>query len=189
MIHGRGSSAADILQLAPELGRTDLTYLAPEAPTGQWYPARFMEPIERNEPGITWGMQAIDDVMGLARAAGIDAARTVILGFSQGACLTLEYAARHAQRYGGIVGFSGGLIGPDDTPRNYSGTMDGTPVFLGCSDIDFHIPVQRVHATADVFERLGAAVTTRIYPGMGHTINEDEIVYVRTLLENIAAGN
>lgn len=187
MIHGRGASAADILQLAQEFRRPDLAFLAPEAPTGQWYPARFMEPIERNEPGITWGMQVIEEVLEHLQASGVDATKTVILGFSQGACLALEYAARHAQRYGGIVGFSGGMIGPDSTPRNYSGSMAETPVFLGCSDVDFHIPVQRVHDTASVFERLGATVTERIYPGMGHTINEDEIAYVQTLLQTISA--
>ena len=187
LIHGRGASARDILSLAQHFERDDLAYVAPEAPGGQWYPFRFMEPIARNEPGITRGMQAIDDVRGMLEQHGIGPARTVLLGFSQGACLALEYAARHAQRYGGVVGLSGGLIGPDGTARDYSGTLDGTPVFLGCSDVDPHIPVRRVHEAAAVFERLGARVTTRIYQGMPHIVNEDEIAHVKQLVAGLSA--
>lgn len=185
MIHGRGASPADILALARYFERDDLAYLAPEAPGGQWYPYRFMEPIARNEPGITLGLQAIDDVRNTLLQTGIGAERTVVLGFSQGACLALEYAARHAQRFGGIVGLSGGLIGPDGTPRDYPGSMEGTPVFLGCSDIDPHIPLHRVQETAQVFERLGARVTLQIYPRMAHTVNDDEIEHVKRLLREL----
>jgi predicted esterase len=119
-------------------------------------------------------------------AAGIPASRVVLLGFSQGACLALEFAARHARRYGGVVGLSGGLIGPDGTPRDYEGAFDGAPVFLGCSDMDPHVPVERVHETADVFQRMGAQVTKRIYPGMGHTVNADEIAAVREIVDAVA---
>lgn len=185
LIHGRGGSAQDILSLAQHFERDDLLYLAPEAPDGQWYPFRFMEPLERNEPGITRGMQTIDDARALLEQHGIGAEQTVILGFSQGACLALEYAARHARRYGGIVGLSGGLIGPDGTPRNYAGSLEDTPVFLGCSDIDAHIPVHRVHEAEEVLARIGADVTKRIYRGMSHTVNEDEIEHVRQLLASV----
>jgi predicted esterase len=185
MIHGRGASPHDILSLAGLLGQTDLAYLAPAAPTGQWYPYRFTEPIARNEPGITQGMQAIDKLRDILAQAGIDADRTVLLGFSQGACLALEYAARHAQRFGGVVGLSGALIGPAATPRDYAGSLDGTPVFLGCSDVDPHIPLDRVREAAAVLERLGGEVTTRIYPGMPHTVNDDEIEHVRQLFAKL----
>ena len=188
MIHGRGESLEDILSLASTFGRTDLAYLAPGAPGGSWYPFRFMEPLARNEPGISRGMQAIDDARKMLEQAGIGAEQTVLLGFSQGACLALEYAARHAQRFGGVVGLSGGLIGPDDTPRDYPGTLDGTPVFLGCSDVDFHIPLHRVHEAAEVLQRLGADVTTCIYPGMGHTVNDDEIQHVVKILMGLKRG-
>ena len=188
MIHGRGASPADILALAHYVERDDLAYLAPEAPGGQWYPYRFMEPIARNEPGITLGMQAIDDVRNMLMQAGIGAERTVVLGFSQGACLALEYASRHAQRFGGVVGLSGGLIGPDGTPRDYPGSMEGTPVFLGCSDIDPHIPLHRVQETAEVFERLGAWVTLQIYPRMAHMVNDDEIEHIKRLLRELPAA-
>ena len=189
LIHGRGSSAADILSLAAYFERDDLLYLAPEAPSSQWYPLPFMSPIERNEPGITNGMLAIDDTLALLAEHGITAERTVLLGFSQGACLATEYAARHARRYGGVVGLSGGLIGPDGTPRTYAGSCDGSPVFLGCSDVDAHIPLRRVHETRDVFIRLGADVTERIYPGMPHTVNDDEIAFVNQLLETLSESS
>ena len=185
MIHGRGATPADILSLAEYFERDDLVYLAPEAPGRQWYPHRFMEPIESNEPGITLGMQAIEDIRERLAGRGIGGERTVLLGFSQGACLALEYAARHAGRFGGVVGLSGGLIGPPGTPRDYQGSMADTPVLLGCSDIDPHIPVQRVHESAEVFTRLGARVTLRIYPAMGHTVNDEELRLVNQILAEI----
>jgi predicted esterase len=185
LIHGRGSSASDILALAPHFGRDDLLYLAPEAPSGQWYPLPFTAPLERNEPGISNGMLAIDDAFALLDDHGFGPERTVLLGFSQGACLALEYAARHARRYGGVAGLSGGLIGPDGTPRTYPGSLEGTPVFLGCSDVDAHIALHRVHEARDVFERLGAAVTERIYPGMAHTIDADELAFVQQMLAGL----
>jgi predicted esterase len=186
LIHGRGSSTSDILSLTSYFECDDLLYLAPEAPSSQWYPLPFMAPMASNEPGINNGMLAIDDCFALLAEHGLEAAQTVLLGFSQGACLALEYAARHARRYGGVVGLSGGLIGPRGTARDYGGTLDGTPVFLGCSDVDAHIPLDRVHETRDVFEGLGADVTERIYPGMPHTINEDEIEFVKHILVGLA---
>lgn len=189
MVHGRGASPESILTLVPPLNRPDFAYLAPGAAGGAWYPNGFMSPIPSNEPGITSGMRAIDDVLAIVRASGIPPERTVLLGFSQGACLTLEYAARNARRYGGVATLSGGLIGPDDTPRDYAGSLDGTPVFLGCSDVDFHIPKERVELSAQVIGGLGGDVTLRLYPGMGHLVNEDEITHVQAILDGILAGS
>jgi predicted esterase len=185
LVHGRGATAESILTLVPLLERPDLAYLAPQAAGNTWYPYGFMSPMARNEPGISSGLAAIRHVLDRFEAAGIPAERTVLLGFSQGACLALEFAARNAHRYGGVVALSGGLIGPDGTPREYPGGMEGTPVFLGCSDVDPHIPAERVEHSAGVMRRLGAAVTLRLYAGMGHTVNEDEVARVRTLLEAV----
>lgn len=187
MVHGRGASPESILSLVPALRRPEFAYLAPEASGGTWYPNSFLAPIPSNEPGITSGMQAIRDVLDIVQAEGIPLERVVLLGFSQGACLSLEYAARNARRYGGVATLSGGLIGPDGTPRDYAGTMDGTPIFLGCSDVDFHIPKERVEESARVMEGLGADVTMRLYPGMGHLVNEDEIAHVQAILDAVAA--
>jgi phospholipase/carboxylesterase len=185
MMHGRGASADSILSLAHEFDAEGFAYLAPQAANNTWYPYRFIEPIERNEPWLSSALQVIDDLITRVSVGGIPAERIVLLGFSQGACLTLEYAARHPQRYGGIVGLSGGLIGPDDTLRNYSGSLAGTPIFIGCSDIDFHIPLDRVHEAAQVLQQLGGDVTERIYPGLDHTINQDEIDFVNGLLQEV----
>src|SRR5688500_6440612 len=182
MVHGRGASAEDILTLSQAFGTSDVAYLAPQAANGTWYPYGFMSPMGRNEPGISSGMRTIARVREKLSAAGIPAERTFLLGFSQGACLATEYVARNAGRYGGVAGLSGGLIGPDGTPRDYDGSLDGTPVFLGCSDVDGHIPAERVRETADVLRRLGGEVTMRLYPGMGHSINADEIAAVKQML-------
>jgi phospholipase/carboxylesterase len=182
MIHGRGASAESILTLAPALEEEGVAFVAPQAAGGTWYPYGFMSPMERNEPGITSAMHAIGRTLALVADAGIPRARTLLLGFSQGACLATEFAARYAERYAGVAGLSGGLIGPDGTPRNYAGSLDDTPVFLGCSDVDFHIPAERVRETAEVLRRLGGDVTMRLYEGMGHTVNEDEIAHVRAIL-------
>jgi predicted esterase len=188
MIHGRGATAESILTLVPAIDTPGFAYLAPQAFGNTWYPNSFLSPIPSNEPGISSGLAAIEDLMERIQKAEIPPERTMLLGFSQGACLSLEYAARHARRYGGIAGLSGGLIGPDDTPRNYPGAFDGTPVFLGCSDIDSHIPAERVRETSAVFERMGAIVTMLLYPGMGHTVNDDEVARVRTMMSAVVAG-
>lgn len=185
MVHGRGASAASILTLAPALARPEWAYLAPEASGNAWYPNSFLAPIPSNEPGITSGLQAIRDVLERLEAAGVPTERTVLLGFSQGACLALEYSARHARRYGGVAALSGGLIGPDGTPRDYAGSLAGTPVFLGCSDVDFHIPKERVELSAQVIGRLGGEVTMRLYPGMGHLVNDDEIAHVQAIMDGV----
>lgn len=182
LIHGRGASARDILTLAPEIGLDDLAYLAPQAAGNTWYPYPFMTPMEQNEPYLSSALARVGEVLAQVAAAGVPPERTALLGFSQGACLTTEYVARHAGRYGAVVGLSGGLIGPPGTPREYPGTLDGTPVFLGCSDVDFHIPKERVIETGQVFERLGAQVDLRLYPNLGHEVNQDEIEAVRALL-------
>lgn len=192
LIHGRGASAQDILSLTGEFAQPDgsppdgVAFLAPQAAGNTWYPYRFMEPIGRNEPWLSSALAQVGALLDATERAGIPLEKTILLGFSQGACLTLEYAARNARRYGGVIALSGGLIGPDDTPRDYPGSLDGTPVFLGCSDVDFHIPVERVHASADIMQRLGGDVTKRIYPGMDHTVNEDEMTFVAELLVRVA---
>lgn len=188
MVHGRGASARDILSLTQELPRDGFCFLAPEAANATWYPYRFMEPMERNEPWLSSALNLVDTLVQRALAANIPHEKIMLLGFSQGACLATEYAARHAQKYGGIVGLSGGLIGPDGTPRDYDGSFDHTPVFLGCSDVDFHIPKERVMETRDVLQRLGADVTMRLYPNMDHTVNEDELAFVGGMMENLVAG-
>lgn len=185
MVHGRGASAESILQLAAVLDQPGFAYLAPQAARSTWYPNSFLQPIESNEPWLTSALHVIDGVLGMVRDAGIVPERTMLLGFSQGACLSLEYVARNARRYGGVAGLSGGLIGPDGTSRDYPGSLDGTPVFLGCSDVDFHIPVERVHHTTEVLRKLGADVTERIYPGMGHEINHDEIRVVQQMMARV----
>lgn len=182
MIHGRGASARDILALAGEFAAADVAYFAPQAAGSTWYPNRFIMPVESNEPWLTSALASVARLVADVQAAGIPAQRTAILGFSQGACLALEFAARHPQRFGGVIGFSGGLIENGDRPRAYAGDMAGTPVFLGCSDVDPHIPVERVRRTEQIFAGLGAAVTTRVYPGMGHTVNGDEVAWVDALL-------
>jgi predicted esterase len=144
-----------------------------------------MEPIASNEPWFSSALAAVEDILTQVAGAGIAPERTILLGFSQGACLVTEFAARNAKRYGGIVGLSGGLFGPEGTPRNYPGSLDGTPVFLGCDTADFHIPKARVDETAQVLERMGAVVTERLYPGMGHTVNADEIAFVRRMMEAV----
>ena len=185
MIHGRGATAESILSLANEFDADDFAYLAPQAADNTWYPYRFLEPIERNEPWLSSALQVIDDLSAHVIASSIPAERIMLLGFSQGACLTLEYAARHAQRYGGIVGLSGGLIGPEGAPRHYAGSFSGTPIFLGCSDVDFHVPLVRVQHSTQVLRQLGGNVTERIYPGLDHTVNQDEIDFVNQLLHGV----
>jgi predicted esterase len=189
LMHGRGGSPEDVLGLALELRLDDLLYVAPQAEGHTWYPNSFLSPMERNEPGLTSGLNKISSLIDAFRQEGLAPERVGLLGFSQGACLSLEYAARYARRYAAVIGLSGGVIGPPGTPRNYPGSLDGTPVFLGCSDIDAHIPVERVHETEDVLTRLGAIVDKRIYPGMGHMVNEDEITAVRAILGAPAVHN
>jgi phospholipase/carboxylesterase len=187
LVHGRGGTAQDILSLADALEAPDLAWLAPQAPGNTWYPLSFLAPVAQNEPALSQALATVGTVVAAIADSGIPAERLVLMGFSQGGCLALEYAARNARRYGGIAGLSAGLIGPSGIPRDYAGSLVGTPVFLGCSDVDGHIPLWRVQESTQVLRGLGADVTERIYPDMGHTINDDEIAQLRGLLESLAA--
>ena len=188
MAHGRGARAEDILSLANQLNQKGFAYLAPQAAENTWYPNRFLVPLEDNEPWLSSALSFVGDVFHRIIDAGIPSERIILLGFSQGACLTLEFAARNARRYGGIIGLSGALIGPDDAPRDYAGSLDGTPVFLGCSDVDFHVPKERVNHTAEVLRKLGGGVTKRLYPNLDHSVNQDEIDFVRGMMEMLLRG-
>jgi predicted esterase len=183
-IHGRGASAEDILGLVREIPAGDIAFFAPQAAGFTWYPYSFLAPIPQNEPHLSSALRLIATLVDDIVASGVPHERIGVIGFSQGACLSLEFAARHARRYAAVIALSGGLIGPPGTPRDYDGTMDGTPVFLGCSDIDPHIPVERVRESADVFRRMGGVVDERIYPRMGHTVNADELRALQRLLTN-----
>lgn len=185
-VHGRGASAADIIGLAEEVAPATAAIVAPQAAGSTWYPFRFLEPIARNEPYLSSALALIDRLLGQIEATGVGRDRIALLGFSQGACLALEFLARHPARYGAAIGFSGGLIGPPGTAFVYPGSLAGTPVLLGCSDVDPHIPVARVEETATALRAMGADVTLRIYAGMGHTVNRDEIGLARQALAPLA---
>jgi predicted esterase len=189
MLHGRGASAEDIMMFAGELATPGYAFLAPEAPGSAWYPNSFLAPLASNEPDLSGALARIETLLDAIQEKGIPLERTVLLGFSQGACLALEYTVRHAsaRRYGGVVAWSGGLIGPEGTAWDYPGSLAGTPVFLGCSDTDPHIPRARVDLSAEVLSARGASVTQRIYPGLGHTVNQDEIDFVRELMHSVAS--
>lgn len=189
LLHGRGATAAGIVLLAEELHNPAFAYLAPQAANNTWYPYTFLAPMEQNEPWLSAALGRVGEMVAQVETAGIPAERIVLGGFSQGACLASEFMARHARRYGGLLAFSGGLIGPPGTPRAYTGDLEGTPVFLGCSDVDAHIPKVRVEETASVLQGMGAQVALRLYPGMGHTINADEIAQARTLLRAALPAN
>jgi phospholipase/carboxylesterase len=186
MLHGRGANAMDILSLAGELSVPGFAYLAPQAASNTWYPHRFMELTISNEPWLSSALSVIHRILQHLRDSGIPSEKTVLLGFSQGACLALEYAARNAVRYGGIAGLSGGVIGADGEERQDKGDLAGTPVFLGCSDVDPHIPKERVQDTAKIMEALGGKVTVKLYPNMAHTVNQEEIHIVREMLQGVA---
>jgi phospholipase/carboxylesterase len=185
MLHGRGAAADDMLTLARAFARPRLAYVAPQAAGYTWYPNPFVAPIASNEPWLSSALALVGRLVDDLGGRGVPPDRVALLGFSQGACLATEFAARHARRYGGIAALSGGLIGPDGSPRDYPGSFDGTPVFLGCDDHDPHIPAARVRETAVVLSRMGAQVTDRLYAGMGHTVNDDEIAHVQAMLDGI----
>jgi predicted esterase len=189
LLHGRGAGAGDILALAAELGRPDLAYWAPQAAGSTWYPNRFFMPAAGNEPWLSSALAKVGAVLAQVQAAGLPAERTFLLGFSQGACLALEYVARNPARYAGVFGLSGALIENGDQPRDYPGSLAASPVFLGCSDVDPHIPLERVERSASLLESLGAAVTLRIYRNMGHTVNGDELRFIRGVLAQAAPAS
>jgi len=184
LLHGRGASAEDIMTIAAEIQLPGWAYLAPQAAGSAWYPNPFTVPLERNEPYLSAALDMLSNLVQRVEAT-VPAQRVVLLGFSQGACLTLEWAARHARRYGAVAGLSGGLIGPDGTPRDYPGSFDGTPAFLGCSDVDPYIGKERVIEASEVFQRMGARATLRLYPGLAHTVSAEEIAEVRALVDSI----
>jgi len=186
MLHGRGSGAQDILSLGEEFGQNDIAYLAPQAPNHTWYPYSFLAPLAQNEPHLGNALATVGATLEHLAREGFAPERVALIGFSQGGCLALEYVARNAKRYGAVAGLSAGLIGPPGTPRAYPGSLAGTPLFLGCSDVDGHVPLARVHESRDVLGRLGAEADERIYLGMGHTVNADEVAKVAQMLKAIA---
>lgn len=185
LVHGRGADAESMLELAHHLPHPAFAFLAPQAAGSTWYPYSFLAPLEQNEPYLSSALGLLATVLERVGAAGVPPERLLLLGFSQGACLTLEFVARHPRRYGGVAALTGGLIGPEGTPRDYAGSLDGTPVFFGTADPDPHVPRARVEESARVLERMGAHVTTRVYPGMGHTVNPDELEHVRALMDDL----
>jgi predicted esterase len=189
LVHGRNAAPRNILDLALALDRPGFTYLAPAAAGNTWYPHSFMAPTQGNQPGLDSGLAVIGTLVEGAVASGVPRENVILLGFSQGACLASEFAVRSPDRYGGLIVYSGGLIGPPGTSWDTGrGTFQGTPVFLGCSDVDAHVPLERVEESAGVFQAMGAAVTKRIYPGMGHLVNEDEIRFTREVMDRILDG-
>ena len=188
LVHGRNAAPANILDLFAHLRRPQLAAIAPAASGGTWYPQSFLAPREQNEPGITSGLFVIETLVSELIAGGMKSEKIILLGFSQGACLTAEFALRHPRHYGGVMVLSGGLIGPPGTQwDNISADYEGTPVFLGCSDVDAHIPKERVFESEAVFAKHGASVTRRLYPNMGHLVNEDEIAFVQHVIDAMLA--
>lgn len=184
LVHGRGATAESMLPLGEDLG-SDVALIAPQATASTWYPYTFMAPLQANEPWLSSALDLIGRLFSALDERGIPPERVGLLGFSQGACLAAEFAARQARRYGLVIGLSGGLIGPPGTPRAYAGSLAGTPVFLGCSDSDPHIPLERVQETSAILGGLGAEVEERIYPGLPHTVNDDEMKVARALVERL----
>ena len=184
MIHGRGGSAEDILSLAAHLPVKDFALLAPQATGNTWYPYSFMAPPVQNEPWLSSALSILKGVVGDVTEQGIAVENIYFLGFSQGACLTLEFVTRNVQKYGGVVAFTGGLIGDKIYSENYSGDFAATPVFIGSSNPDPHVPVERVYATSNILKAMHADVTEKVYNNMGHTINQDEIDLVNKLIFN-----
>ena len=187
MVHGRNAAPENILDLCQVLDRPGFSCLAPAAAGNTWYPCSFLAERPRNEPGLSSALQALGELVERVLSHGVERRHLILLGFSQGACLASEFAVRHPGRFGGVIALSGGLIGPPGTTWDMRGSFDRTPVFLGCSDVDSHVPKERVDESAVVFERMGADVTKRIYPGMGHLVNQDEIVFTRALMDTILA--
>jgi len=182
LLHGRGASAQDILGLARQFTVRDVAYVAPQAAESTWYPYSFLAPLQQNEPWLGSALHVVSNLAEDLGQRGVAPDRIAVIGFSQGACLTLEFVARHARRYAAAIAFTGGLIGPPGTPRNYAGDLGGTPVFIGSSDVDSHVPLERVQESTAVLRRMGADVDERIYPQMGHTINADELAAADAVL-------
>lgn len=185
MVHGRGASAANILSVSEQIKDDDFAFVAPQATGNTWYPYSFLRPTNENEPYLSSALQVLASLRARLQADyNLKPGQIYWLGFSQGACLLLEFVARNAMEYGGIFALSGSLIGPQETIRNYDGQFDNTPVFLGCSDSDPHIPKEHVLESEQVFRRMGADITAKLYPNFPHTINEDELNIVNLLIAN-----
>ena len=182
MLHGRGGSAEDILSLSSHLEVNDFALIAPQATNNTWYPFSFMVPPAQNEPWLSSALKLLKEIVDDITSTGKSSSQVYLLGFSQGACLTLEFVTRNAMKYGGIVAFTGGLIGDKIYPENYKGDFDSTPVFIGTSNPDPHVPVERVYATSNILKKMNAQVTEKIYDNMGHTINKDEIDHANKLI-------
>lgn len=185
LIHGRGASAESILRLVEQFTSPGVHYVAPQASNHSWYPWSFLKPIEMNEPGLSSALQVVADLLIELDEKGIPEDRVLLAGFSQGACLATEFAARHPRRYGGVAALSGGLIGETLPSAEYRGDLEKTPVFLGCSDVDPHIPLERVQQSTTILQSLGADVDERIYPGMGHTVNREEMDVLESMIQRV----
>lgn len=183
LVHGRGAMAKGMISIYKQLGVESVAALAPQAYANSWYPNSFLASIESNQPFLDLGLERLELLVRGLEARGVDSHRVALLGFSQGACLLCEFVARHPRRYGAVMALTGGLIGPPGTPRDYTGSLEETPIFLGTSDPDPHVPFERVKETREVFDRMGARVKLRRYPGMAHTICEEELEVCRVLLE------
>ena len=189
MVHGRNAGPGNILTLSDAIGRPQVACLAPTAAGGTWYPLSFMADRTANEPGLSSALSVIESIVIDLMRRGFPAHKIMLLGFSQGACLASEFSIRHPRRYGGVLVLSGGLIGaPGTTWDDVTASLDGTPVFLGCSDVDGHIPKERVIESEAVFARLGARVTRRLYPDMGHLVNDDEIAHVQSIVDGVLSA-
>ncbi|WP_238625767.1 alpha/beta hydrolase [Aggregatilinea lenta] len=189
MLHGRGASAESILGLTQALDVPGYAYWAPQAADHVWYPHRFLEPLERNEPFLSSALAAVDSLLHTLAARGFSPDRVILLGFSQGACLALEYAARHAQRFGGVIALSGALIGAEGTPRDYPGSLDGTPIFIGCDEDDQHVPARYVTHSEGVLAGLGAEVTARLYANIGHAVIQDEVEFAQSMMRALVEAH
>lgn len=185
LVHGRGGSASDILGLAREMYHPELAYLAPEAAGNSWYPYSFLAPLTQNEPWLTSALNRLGSVIEQVSKEGIATRKTAIAGFSQGACLATEFVARHPARYGGLIAFTGGLIGPEGSTFQHTGALEGMRAFLGSGDPDPHVPWKRVQDSAEVLSRMGADVLLRRYAGMPHTISEEEIDLAKPIVMNL----
>lgn len=185
MVHGRGATAESILDLSQYIWFDGVSYVAPQANGNVWYPYSFLMPLEQNEPGLSSGLQIITDIVEQVIASGIPEQKIMLLGFSQGASLSLEWTARTARNIAAVFGLSGGLIGPEGTKRDYKGSFRNTTVFVGCSDVDFHIPKERVIESSDVFKKMNANVTIKLYPNLAHTVNDDELLFINTFIKNV----
>jgi len=184
MVHGRGATARSFLPLMDEFLHHGVMYLAPQAAGNTWYPRSGYAPIEVNEPWFSSALARVEAALEMATTAGIPTKRVILLGFSQGAGIVSEYAAQNPRRYGGVVALSGSLLGPE-TSHAYDGTIDGTPVFVGCGSNDPHVPTERIHETASVFAELDSDVTVELYDGLGHVITDDEIQRVNTFVKQL----